>query len=113
MAGDGKKSGGASSTGSLARLIDLFASEYGWSVDEILDRRTINELITLAKAIERRTREKRVLDTLNIGADRDAVRKELARIDREYAMSVQAVNADKNKTGAELSAEIVKGFFER
>lgn len=107
-----KKSRCASSAGALARLVDLIASEYGWSVDETLDKRTFSELATLAKAIERRIRERRAIRALESGADKNAVRKELARIEREYErwmLGAEAMHDMDDRTVS--SAAALKSFF--
>ncbi len=112
MERNNKKSRRASSAGSIARIIDLIASEYGWTVEEILDKRTFIELTALAKAVERRTREKRSIRALDCGADKIAVRKELTRIEQEYERGIlgaETIHDVDDQTV--LTAAVVNRFF--
>ncbi|MCD6119223.1 hypothetical protein J7K50_05235 [bacterium] len=84
-----KKSGGAPSAFGIGQLIDLIASEYGWTVAEILDGTTLAQLAVLAKFISARKREERLMDLIPAGADLKEIEREITnargRLERELS----------------------------
>ena len=94
------------------RLVDLIASEYGWTISEILDKLTMNELIVLAIAIEQRTWEKRAIRALECGADKKVIKKELTRIEQDYKFLMNSASETQESCDCAVKHfEDVKGFF--
>ncbi|MEP0813314.1 MAG: hypothetical protein HRF49_01435 [bacterium] len=85
-------------------MIDLIASEYGWTAAEILDAQTMRGLEILAAHIRARKAEERVVHAVAFGADRKEAERAIKRIREKLIEEICGKNEEPKFDPAFFSA---------